>query len=391
VTALTDQLRDRAGDLPEMCARPLVPLPPQPVGVPWPTEAWPTADPDPAVAGRLVALLDDLTGDVDRYGTTYAVAVAHRGVLVAERYGGVLEHWDRPFEPVEPTTRLMSWSMAKSILHAVVGTLVGEGRLALEGPAPVPEWSDPADPRHAITLDDLLEMRDGLAFSEDYADAGVSDVIEMLFGAGEADMAHFAADRPLAHPPGTVFNYSSGTSNIVSGIVARQVGPGAPYEALLRERLFGPLGMRSATPAFDAAGTFVGSSSVHATAQDFLRFGLLYLRDGVWEGRLGRSRAAHPVVRPAGGPVVRRPLVERRRRPRHVLGKRLRGPVDHDLPAARPARGAPRPLHRRRPQRDAGGVAGRAGRRVPGGLTRRLSSLTAPTRGERRQPTPAVA
>jgi CubicO group peptidase (beta-lactamase class C family) len=285
VTALTDQLRDRAGDLPEMCARPLVPLPPQPAGVPWPTEAWPTADPDPAVAGRLVALLDDLTGDVDRYGTTYAVAVAHRGVLVAERYGGVLEHWDRPFEPVEPTTRLMSWSMAKSILHAVVGTLVGEGRLALEGPAPVPEWSDPADPRHAITLDDLLEMRDGLAFSEDYADAGVSDVIEMLFGAGEADMAHFAADRPLAHPPGTVFNYSSGTSNIVSGIVARQVGPGAPYEALLRERLFGPLGMRSATPAFDAAGTFVGSSSVHATAQDFLRFGLLYLRDGVWEGR----------------------------------------------------------------------------------------------------------
>jgi hypothetical protein len=368
VTALTDQLRDRAGDLPEMCARPLVPLPPQPAGVPWPTEAWPTADPDPAVAGRLVALLDDLTGDVDRYGTTYAVAVAHRGVLVAERYGGVLEHWDRPFEPVEPTTRLMSWSMAKSILHAVVGTLVGEGRLALEGPAPVPEWSDPADPRHAITLDDLLEMRDGLAFSEDYADAGVSDVIEMLFGAGEADMAHFAADRPLAHPPGTVFNYSSGTSNIVSGIVARQVGPGAPYEALLR----GPR-HRAGLPPVRAAlppGRRLGGPAPAA-------------------GRLGRSRAAHPVVRPAGGPVVRRPLVERRRRPRHVLGKRLRGPVDHDLPAARPARGAPRPLHRRRPQRDAGGVAGRAGRRVPGGLTRRLSSLTAPTRGERRQPTPA--
>ncbi|HET6953290.1 MAG TPA: serine hydrolase [Acidimicrobiales bacterium] len=272
-------------DLADLRARPLVPLPPQPDGVPWPTEAWPTADPDPAVAGPLAALLDDLTTDTERYGTTWAVAVVHRGRLVAERYGGLLEHWDRPFEPVEPTTLLMSWSMAKSMLHAVVGTLVGDGRLALDAPAPVPEWSDPTDPRHAITLEDLLTMRDGLAFSEDYGDTGSSDVIEMLFGEGKGNVARFAADRPLAHPPGTVFNYSSGTSNIVSGIVARLVGPGAPYERLLHDRLFRPLGMWSAEPAFDAAGTFVGSSEVRATARDYLRFGLLYLRDGVWEGR----------------------------------------------------------------------------------------------------------
>jgi CubicO group peptidase (beta-lactamase class C family) len=268
-----------------MRARPLVPLPPHPEGVPWPTHEWPRAAPPAEVAPALAALIDDMATDVDAYGTTFAVAVVHRGHLLAERYGGELEHWSRPNEPVEASTRLLSWSMAKSVLHAVVGMLVGEGRMALDAPAAVPEWhAAPDDPRGAITLEHLLAMRDGLAFSEDYDDAGASDVIEMLFGAGEPDMAHFAADRPLAHPPDTVFNYSSGTSNILSGVVARTVGAGEPYGAFLHDRLFGPLGMRSAQPRFDDAGTFAGSSYVYATARDYLRFGLLYLRDGVWEG-----------------------------------------------------------------------------------------------------------
>ncbi len=268
-----------------MRARTLVPLPPQPAGVAWPTDAWPRAEPDPAVAAPLARLLDDLAGDTDRYGATWAVLVAHRGRLVAERYGGALEHWDRPAEPVVPTTKLLSWSMAKSMLHAAVGMLVGEGRLRLDGPAGVPLWADPADPRHALTLEHLLTMRDGLDYHEVYDDSRPSDVIEMMFGAGKEDVATFAADRPLAHPPDTVFNYSSGSSNIVSGVIARLLGPGEPYKRFLHERLFGPLGMRSARPMFDQAGTFLGSSSVYATAEDYLRFGLLYLRDGVWEGR----------------------------------------------------------------------------------------------------------
>jgi CubicO group peptidase (beta-lactamase class C family) len=268
----------------DMQGRALVPLPSQPVDVPWPTTEWPTGGPPAAVAGTLAALLDDLTTDTGRYGNTFAVAVVHRGRLLAERYGGELEHWDRPDEPVEASTRLLSWSMAKSMLHALVGMLVGERRLALDGPAPVPEWAGDGDPRRAVTLEHLLTMRDGLDFSESYDDGEPSDVIEMLFGAGEDDMAHFAADRPLAHPPDTVFNYSSGTSNIVSGLVARVVGPGDAYRHFIHERLFDRVGMASAEPRFDAAGTFVGSSSVYATALDYLRFGLLYLRDGVWDG-----------------------------------------------------------------------------------------------------------
>ncbi len=156
---------------------------------------------------------------------------------------GALEHFDRPPTPVTETTPLLSWSMAKSMLHAVVGLLVGDGRLDLDAPADVPEWSDPGDPRHAITLRQLLAMRDGLDWVEDYVDDRVSDVIQMLFGDGQADMAHFAADRPLAAPPGTRFNYSSGTSNIISGVVARTVGPG---------RALRPLPARAASSARSA-------------------------------------------------------------------------------------------------------------------------------------------
>ncbi len=256
----------------------LLPLPPQPHGVPWPTDVWPTG----GAPREVVALVDELCDDTDRFGTTYGVAVVQGGRLLHERYGGALPHFDRPPEPVEPRTPLLSWSMAKSVLHAAIGVLVGDGRLSLDAPAGVPGWDDD---RAAITLDQLLQMRDGLRWAEDYVDAGVSDVIEMLFGAGKDDVAAYAEARPLAHEPGTVFNYSSGTSNIVAAILGRVVGQGEDVRAFLFDRVLHPIGMRSADPRVDAAGTFVGSSFLYATAQDWARFGLLHLRDGVWDAQ----------------------------------------------------------------------------------------------------------
>jgi CubicO group peptidase (beta-lactamase class C family) len=106
----------------------------------------------------------------------------------------------------------------------------------------------------------------------------------MLFGEGRPDVARFAADRGLAAPPGARYRYSSGSTNILSAIVARLLGPGAPYERALHDRLLDPIGMTSARPTFDDAGTWIASTFVHATARDFARFGLLYLRDGIWDG-----------------------------------------------------------------------------------------------------------
>jgi CubicO group peptidase (beta-lactamase class C family) len=102
----------------------------------------------------------------------------------------------------------------------------------------------------------------------------------MLFREGKDDVAGYAIARPARHEPGAVWNYSSGTSNIVAALAGRAAGGPEPMRRLLVDDLFGPAGMTSAIPKFDAAGTFVGSSFVYATARDFARFGHLYLDDG---------------------------------------------------------------------------------------------------------------
>jgi CubicO group peptidase (beta-lactamase class C family) len=255
----------------------LVPLPPQPPDVPWPTAEWPECDLPASIRDALTALLDKTFSEPQPETTvqTDDLLVVHRGRIVAERYAPGFGRDD-----TQP-----SWSAAKSILQAAVGILVRDGKLDISQPADVPEWQQPGDSRAEITLDQLLHMTPGLRFTEDYVDDRISDVIKMLFRPGYDDMAAFAASFPQDHPPDTVSNYSSGTSNIISAIVKRIVGPGDEYLAFLRRELFDPIGMTSADPKFDKSGTWIGSSYCFATPRDFARFGLLYLRDGVWEGR----------------------------------------------------------------------------------------------------------
>ena len=173
-------------------------------------------------------------------------------------------------------------------------------------------------------------MRDGLDFVEDYVDDRISDALQMLFGEGQADMAHFAADRPLVAAPGTRFNYSSGTSNIISGIVARTLGPGEPYARFLHDRLFGPIGMTQRRPGVRRGRHLGGVVLRAATARDFARFGLLYLRGGLWDGvrflpdGLGRLRPHDGSIDDPDGPQPsRRALVGHARATRSTTSNPL--------------------------------------------------------------------
>lgn len=254
----------------------LTPLPMQPDGVAWPTQAWPEAAPAADVdTGKLNALLERGFNSPDTLPGMRAVLIVHRGVLVAERYAPGFGR-DRKF---------LSQSVAKTVLGVLTGIAVRDGKLSLDGPAPVAAWSDPGDPRHAISVRNLLQMRDGLDFTEDYFNPLRSDVLPMLFGRERGDMAAYAASRPLGEKPGARWVYSSGTANLLSGVVRDALGGTKDtYLAFMKRELFEPIGMASAEPEFDASGTFVGSSWVHATARDWARFGLLMLRGGVWEG-----------------------------------------------------------------------------------------------------------
>src|SRR5262245_1050270 len=174
----------------------LIPLPPQPTGLEWPTVAWPAGELAVASRSRVQAEADAIFDLTAAQGFTYALLVVKSGRLVYERYA----HGSGAFY------LQYSWSMAKSITHALVGILVRDRHVDIHAPAPVPEWQRPGDPRREITLDQLLRMSSGLEFREDYVDGQISDVFPMLFFDGRHDTGAYAAAKPLAHAPGTFWS-----------------------------------------------------------------------------------------------------------------------------------------------------------------------------------------
>jgi CubicO group peptidase (beta-lactamase class C family) len=259
----------------ESIAKNLVVLPTHPDSLPWPTDGWPKADlevADQALFDKHAEAIFDLT---EVQGATYGLVIVKGGQIVYERYSAGATRFYLQY----------SWSMAKSIVHAMVGILVRDGKIDIYEPAAVEEWQEADDPRRHLTVDQLLRMSSGLEFLEDYVGRH-SDVIQMLNFAGRDDMGAFAARKPLAHEPDSFWYYSSGTTNIICRILKNIIGNG-PTGMLnfMNEELFEPIGMRSATPRFDLSGTFIGSSFLLDTPRDFARFGYFYLRDGVWEGK----------------------------------------------------------------------------------------------------------
>lgn len=212
---------------------------------------------------------------------TRAVIVLHEGRIVAERYGpGYHEN-----------TRLISWSMAKTVTGVLIGLLVADGRLRLDESAPVPAWQRPGDPRGEITLRQLLQMRSGLRHTEAGDPVYESDEVRMLFLDGRDAMAAHAEAQPLEAEPGQKWEYSSATTVILADIAARALtastDPAARRQAMndyLRSRLFEPLGMKSIVPEYDAAGTLIGGSLMHATARDWARFGEFLRNQGSING-----------------------------------------------------------------------------------------------------------
>lgn len=208
--------------------------------------------------------------DPDTEVGTRAVVVVHDGTVVAERYA----------DGFGPDTRLLGWSMTKSIANAIAGTLVRDGAITLGDDDLWPDWrGDPDDARRRITVEHLLTMTDGLAFDEVYDPD--TDVTRMLFRPG--DTAAYAAARPLEADPGERWAYSSGTTNLLCDVLARADG-GDPA-SLATRRVFAPLGMTSAVLGTDASGDPVCSSYGYASARDWARLGLLYLQDGSWDGQ----------------------------------------------------------------------------------------------------------
>lgn len=246
-----------------------------------------TVTPDGSVSEKaLRGAIDSLFDGDNDLGETRALVVMHHGEIVAERYA----------PGFGPETKLMAWSVAKSVTAVLVGLMVSDGRLALDSPVPVDAWSQPGDPRGRITLRQLLSMSSGLDHVEDAEPIAQADTVRMLFTDGAQDMSAFAEAKPLAHAPGSSFSYSTGSTIILADLMARMLttsdDPDARRRAMqsfIDGRLKIPAQLNSLTPEYDAAGTMLGGAFLHMAARDYARFGEL-LRNH------GRGPGGHQIV-----------------------------------------------------------------------------------------------
>ncbi|WP_343486319.1 serine hydrolase [Allomuricauda sp. d1] len=199
---------------------------------------------------------------------TRTLLILYKGHLVHENY----------VDGFTKDTPILGWSMTKSVLATLFGILEHQKKLEMDWPAPIPEWKD--DERQNITLNHLLRMQSGLAWDEDYTK--ISDVTKMLFL--DSDMTLAQKNKQAIAKPTEIWNYSSGTTNLLSGILRMQFRSHQEYLDFPYSALIDKIGMHSMILEADLVGNYVGSSYGWASTRDWARFGQLYLDKGQWNG-----------------------------------------------------------------------------------------------------------
>jgi len=200
---------------------------------------------------------------------TRAVVVIYKDQIIAEKYA----------KGFNKDSKILGWSMTKSVLSTVFGVMQYQQKLDVMDKAPIDSWQN--DERKNITIHNLLQMNSGLQWDENYDE--ISDATKMLFL--ERDMTKMQEEKPLTGKVNASWNYSSGTSNLLSGIVRKQFTTHQDYLDYWYTDLIDKIGMNSMILETDLAGNYVASSYAWATPRDWGKFGLLYLHQGNWNGK----------------------------------------------------------------------------------------------------------
>lgn len=231
---------------------------------------WPAGDSVDTLDAEMQELVEQLLERDNRAGlNTRALLVAHRGSITAEAYA----------QGADAETPLLGWSMAKSLTAIMLANLEYRGLLDLDATTGFSEWQ--GDERATIRIRDMLTMSDGLDFSEQYNPG--DDATAMLFT--EPSSSEYVLAKPILHVPGSYFNYSSGTANLLARIAFDKAGgPQQNYDDFMAN-IYQPLAFQNAVFEVDASGVFMGSSYLYASAQDWARIGQLMLNGGTLNGQ----------------------------------------------------------------------------------------------------------
>ena len=252
----------------------LAPVPPsEPY---WPTQSWRTSTPEQQGmdSAQLVQMLDAVTA---RKLNIHSLLIVRHGYLVAEVY----------YDANSPTLKHELYSVTKSFTSALVGLAIQKGFIDSLNHPVLDFFADRQvanlDARKkAMTLEHLLTMSSGLEWPESGSSYTTTDnpYVRMM---RSSDWVQFVLDRPMADQPGATFNYNSGSSHLLSAIVQKTTRQSTL--AFAQEYLFKPLGITDLVWGADASGVAVGGSDLRLTPRDMAKFGYLYLKGGVWEGR----------------------------------------------------------------------------------------------------------
>jgi len=195
---------------------------------------------------------------------TRAVVILKEGKLIAEQYA----------KGFDKNSKHIGWSMTKSIFNALIGIAIQEKLIVgIDEKKLFEEWSDE---RKEISLKNILQMNSGLNWEENYG--SVSEATVMLYD--RDNMIDFAIEQPLEGTIGSHWEYSSGSSNLLSGILRRRLKDEEYFDFPYR-MLFNKIGAPSFVIETDASNNYVASSYAWANARDWAKFGQLFLNEGV--------------------------------------------------------------------------------------------------------------
>ena len=229
---------------------------------------WNASQKDTVFANINYKKLDKTIDALCEASNTRAVVVVYKDKIIGEKYA-------RGFHQ---ESKILGWSMTKSILSTVFGVLQYQKKLNVQDKAPIRSWQN--DRRKDITLHNLLQMNSGLEWDENYDE--ISDVTKMLFL--DHDMSRMQEYKPLVGNPNESWNYSSGTTNLLSRLLRNLFKTHQEYLDFWYSDLIDKIGMSTMVLEADLSGNYVGSSYAWATARDWGKFGLLYLHNGNWNG-----------------------------------------------------------------------------------------------------------
>jgi len=229
----------------------------------------------------VMVLPQEFTDGKDNKGlTTFLKEHKTTSFLIIRNDTMLYEHY---FDNRSPESINPSFSVSKCFVSALTGIAINEGKIrSVDEPVTkyLPELTSPGFEK--IRIEDLLNMRSGIKFSETYSNP-FGQMPRYYYG---LNLKRYIRRLKVKEPPDLHYDYISVNSLLLSLILENATGK--KLSDYLSEKIWQPLGMEyPATMNIDSRKhqTIKAFCCLNARSRDFAKFGRLYLHNGNWQGK----------------------------------------------------------------------------------------------------------